>query len=474
MSETRKVDVLVIGGGPAGMKGAIQAAKEGRDVLLVEREPALGGECVNRGTIPSKTLRETAVYLANLRQRSAGLFDAELRSDIKVASLMKRLTTVVDHLREYLGNQVARNGIRRLQGMARFVSPEEVELVSPTGEKITISADIIMVATGTRPRTPPEVPVDHEHILDSDSILSLIYLPTSMTVLGAGVIACEYATLFAALGVEVLMVEKRDRPLGFLDRELTDHFVESFERAGGRFIPNASVESVHWDGVSRVITKLADGEILRTEKMLCALGRVASVRTLAPEKAGVEMTDRGLIRVDETFTTTNPRVIAVGDVIGPPALATTAMFQGRKAMRHALGLPAENCSECAPIGIYTVPEIGCVGMREEDAIEAHGGCIVGHAPFQELARAHISGNTEGFLKLVCDPAGRKILGVHAVGEGATDLVHIAQIAIAAGLEVDAFLENVFNFPTLAEAYCVAAIDVIGQRTRLEEAASAAA
>lgn len=468
MSDPRHVEVLVIGGGPAGLRGAIQAAKAGKEVVLVERKPTLGGECVERGTIPSKTLRETAVYLSTLPRRSAGVFDAEVPADLKVASLMHRLKTVVRHHQSYLGAQADRNGIERVQGVARFVGVKRVEVTAPDGSHSTLTADTILVATGTRPRIPSDVPVDHEHILDSDSVLSLIYLPSSITVLGAGVIACEYASLFAALGVEVTMVEKRDRPLGFLERELTDRFLEAFEGFGGRFIPFASVQSVHWDGISRVITKLEDGEILRTEKMLCALGRVASLRTLAPDESGIEMTERHHIRVDENFETSQPGVYAVGDVIGPPALATTAMVQGRKAMRHALGLPVERCSDCAPIGIYTIPELASVGDREEDVREREGGCMVGRASFRELARAHISGSTDGFLKLVCDAEGRKVLGVHAVGEGATELVHLGQLAIHAGLDVDAFLENVFNFPTLAEAYCVAALDVVGQRSRLAE------
>ena len=280
-------DLIVIGGGPAGQKAAIQAAKLGRRVLLVDRQRAVGGECVHRGTIPSKSLRESAVYLSGLRQRTQGLLDLELSGDVKVASLMRRLDTVLGRHEHYMESQLRRNGIELRHGRARFLSPHELEIASCEGGAVRARADFIVIATGSRPRRPPGIPVDHEHVLDSDSILSLIYLPRSLTVLGSGVIAAEFASIFAALGVEVTMIDRYERPLGFLDPELTDCFTRVYERQGGRFLPLRKVRSVAWDGVATVVTELEDGEVLHSDKVLCAQGRVAELSGLELAAAGL-------------------------------------------------------------------------------------------------------------------------------------------------------------------------------------------
>jgi NAD(P) transhydrogenase len=306
-------------------------------------------------------------------------------------------------------------------------------------------------------------------VLDSDSILSLIYLPRSLTVLGGGVIACEFASLFAALGVEVTMVDSNARPLSFLDPELTARFLAVFERLGGRFLPGQKLESVAWDGGSAVVTRLLGGASLRSEKCLCALGRVANVAGLDLAAAGIALSPRGHVPVDGELRTCVPHIYAAGDVIGPPALAATAMEQGRRAVRAALGLCLHGSGEHVPIGIYTIPEIASVGLSEAEAVQKHGGALVGRARFEELARAHINGETEGLLKLVAAPDGL-VLGAQIVGEGATELVHVAQMALAGKLTLDAFVDNVFNFPTLAEAYRVAALDA--QARRVQQAAAA--
>lgn len=459
-----RFDVLVLGSGPAGHKAAVQAAKVGKRVLIVDREPAAGGECVQRGTIPSKTLRESAAYLAGLRARSEDLLQLSLPPQTKVASLMRRLRTVRTAHERYLTAQLERNGITRWHGRARFLSPERVEVVMPDRSKRTVAATLIVVATGSRPRQPENVPVDHEHVLDSDSILSLIYLPASLTVLGSGVIACEFASLFAALGVQVTMVDSSPRPLAFLDPELTEQFSKSYEREGGRFLAGRKLESVTWDG-SQVVTRIVGGEEIRAEKCLCALGRIANVAGLDIQAAGIGLTPRGHIAVDANLRTAAPNIYAAGDVVGPPALAATAIEQGRRAVRHGLGLPTHASGEFVPSGIYTIPEIASVGLDEAQAIAKHGSAIVGRARYDELARAHINGQTEGLLKLVASPDG-KLLGAHAIGEHATELVHVAQMALVGGLTLDAFVDNVFNFPTLAEAYRVAALDAaakIGKR-----------
>jgi NAD(P) transhydrogenase len=460
-----RCDVLVLGAGPAGHKAAIQAAKAGKRVLLVDRAPMAGGECVQRGTIPSKTLRESAAYLVGLRARSEGAFEISVPPQAKVASLMRRLKAVRTSHEAYLEGQLERNAVQRLRGRARFLSPDEVEVRSPDKSVHLVRATVVVIATGSRPRQPENVPVDHEHVLDSDSILSLIYLPESLTVLGAGVIACEFASVFAALGVKVTMVDAGARPLGFLDPELTAPYLAAFERMGGRFVPQQKTRVVRWDGTA-VVTELEGGEVLRAEKLLCALGRVADVQDLGLEAAGIALTSRGHVQVDADLRTTLAHVYAAGDVVGPPALAATAVDQGRRAVRHALGLPLHHAGEHVPVGIYTIPEIASVGLTEAQAVQQCGGAFVGRAKFTELARAHINGQTDGLLKLVADPSGR-LVGAHIVGEAAIELVHVAQMALVGNLTLEAFVDHVFNFPTMAEAYRVAALDAVAKMGALQ-------
>lgn len=469
MTKELRFDVIVIGGGPGGQKAAVQAAKAGRRVLLIDRESAVGGECVHRGTIPSKTLRQCGLnymhWTRNFVDRDAGQ-----RCELAMATLLRRQAAVTQAHERYMSRQMERNRIVTWRGHASFVGPHELEVKAVDGSRRQVHADLIVIATGSRPRTPPNVPIDHENVLDSDSILSLPYLPTSMLMLGAGVIACEFASIFAALGVRVTIVDKGERPLGFLDSELTEIFVSEFEALGGKFVGRRTIGKVEFDGVSQVELTLDDGEVLRADKLICALGRVAQVSGLALEKAGLAVNPRGTLDVDENCATTVPGIYAVGDVIGPPALAATSMEQGRRAVRHALGLPPLNVSATTPVGIYTIPEMASVGATEAEVVARYGSACVGRSKFAELARGHINGDEEGLLKLVCDPSGRKLLGAQILGEGATELIHVAQMAIATGQDVDVFIDNVFNFPTFAEAYLVAGLDVLAQRQKLARAA----
>lgn len=453
-------DFVVLGAGPAGQKAAVQAAKSGRSVLLVDREARAGGECVHRGTIPSKTLRESAMRMT---ARDARPSEGER---IKVESLMQRLSQVLGAHEAYIGRQLERNQVTRARGRARFVDAHTVEITGVDGARRQVSADFVVVATGSRPRTPGDIPVDHEHILDSDSILSLVYLPESITVLGAGVIACEFATIFQRLGVRVTLIDKGARPLAFLDQEVTDLFVERFHAAGGKFLAGRKHTRVEHDGLSACHVHLDDGSIVKSEKVLVALGRTASLAGLDVKNAGLELSDRGFLPVDGNCRTKVEHIYGAGDVIGPPALAASSMEQGRRAVRHALGMPLGPSAETIPAGIYTIPEMASVGLGEQEAIARHGSAIVGRARFEELARGQINGDTDGLVKLVCDPAGEQLVGAQILGEGATELIHLAQMAIVARLPVSTFVENVFNFPTLAEAYRVAALDVAGQRARL--------
>ena len=459
----KRFDLLVIGAGPAGQKAAVQGAKAGCSVLLVERDSGVGGECVHRGTIPSKTLRESAVYLAGLRRRAAELIGGELGPDTKLESLMRRLDNVLERHRHFMGEQLERNGIELWRGRARFVSPREVDVACTRGATWRASAGVVIVATGSRPRRPPEVPVDHERILDSDSILSMPYLPGSLTVLGAGVIASEFASIFQTLGVRVTMIDRGEQPLPFLDAELTGRFVSHFERDGGRFVPCSRAARVVCDPLGPVETTLDSGVVVRSEKVLVALGRTACVQGLGLEAAGVAVNERGFITVDEHCRTSTPSVYAVGDVIGPPALAASSMEQGRRAVRHALGLELGPPPETVPIGVYTIPEMASVGLSEADVVAREGAALVGRSRFAELARGQINGDCEGLLKLVADPSGTRLLGAQIVGEGATELIHLAQLALIGRLDVDAFVDNIFNFPTLAEGYRVAALEIAGKR-----------
>jgi len=463
-------DVVVLGAGPAGQKAAICAQKAGARALLVDEEQRPGGACVRHGTIPSKTLRETALALTAFRRLSGGAVAVALDSEVTLHSLMSRLDQVISAHETFIDEQLRRNQVERWHGRARFVSPHSVEVRGVDGTRRVAEGRFVVIATGSRPRNPPEVQVDHEHVLDSDSILSLTYLPKSLAVLGGGVIACEYASIFASLGVEVTVIDRAPRPLGFLDPELTDCFTRALEEAGGRFVGGSKPTSVVFDGLSSVTTTLENGVKIETEKVLCALGRVANVEALDLAVAGLSTNARGLIEADAHCRTKVPHIYAAGDVIGPPSLASTSMEQGRRAICDALGLPSSTSATLIPAGVYTIPEIASVGIDEPEA-RKKGGCVVGRARFSELARAQIAATPEGLLKLVTDAEGRRILGVQVVGTGAAELVHIGQVAILAGWPVDELVEQIFNFPTLAEAYRVAALDVIKQRSRALVAAA---
>jgi NAD(P) transhydrogenase len=315
------------------------------------------------------------------------------------------------------------------------------------------------------------VPVDHEHILDSDSILSLAYLPQSLIVLGGGVIACEYASIFALLGVRVTMIDRNPRPLMFMDAELTDHFVNALRRRGGDFLGGMGVRGVEWDEVAAVQVRLDDGRTLEAEKVLSALGRVARLDGLHVERAGLAVDARGVLPVNPWGQTACPHIYAAGDVIGPPSLASASMEQGRRAARHALGLELHGDDELIPSGVYAVPELACVGLTEEAARARDPGVVVGRANFEEIARGQIAYAREGLLKMVAGSDGR-VLGVHIVGEAATELVHVGQLAMLGGATADAFIDHVFNFPTFAEAYRVAALQIARQLLARRQAEAA--
>lgn len=455
--KSEEFDFLVIGSGPAGQKAAIQAAKAGKRVAVIERERQVGGSCVHTGTIPSKSLREHA-----LRQRVRRV---DLSAE-PMQSLLDGVNATIAAHDAYMAAQLERNRITLLRGRASFLDGRTLALRHIDGSQSRVGSPLIVIATGSRPRTPAHLSVDHEHVLDSDSILSLAYLPRSLLVLGGGVIASEYAAMFAALGCKVTQADQYDRPLGFLDPELTKFYVDELRGAGGEYLPRCEAVSTLWDGISQVRTEFTNGQVLLADKVLVALGRVANVDSLHLHSAGIALTSRGHIQVDEHLKTTAEGIYAAGDVIGPPALASVSMEQGRRAACHALGLltPQDPVSRL-PSGVYTIPEIATVGLDENEARRHFGGCVVGRARFEEIARGQINGCQRGLLKLVADPGGRRVVGVQIAGDSATELVHIGQLGLAAELDVDAYVDNVFNFPTMAEAYRIAALDIVKQRAR---------
>ena len=457
-------DVVIIGSGPAGQKSAIQSAKAGQSVAIIERDNLFGGACVHRGTIPSKTLRENALRVKHMRQNAA-LVDFKLGEDTEMATLVNRLEDVLKAHDKYMREQISRNNIERIHGRASFIDNQTVKVTKVGGDEIVINTKKVIIAAGSYPRNPDNIPIDHEHVLDSDSILSMLYLPASLTVLGGGVIASEYASIFQALGVKVTMIDKYPTPLGFLDEDMTDTFVSAFENMGGTWRGNQQVEKVYWDGISEVVTECADGRVVRSQKLLCAAGRIANVGDLKLENAGLALNERGLISVDDNLCTSVENIYAAGDVIGPPSLASASMEQGRRAACNALDIPLGDLSKLIPAGIFSIPELSSVGLTEKQAREQHGDVIVGRAKFEEVARGQISGNTEGMLKIVADAKGKKILGVMLVGESSTEVVHIGHMAMLCNAEVDIFVESTFNFPTLAEAYRIAALEILAKRPK---------
>lgn len=456
-------DVIIIGSGPAGLNAAQEAASRGAHVLVIEQERLPGGACVQYGTIPSKTLRETALTLSAFQRRSGDVYRISHDAQLSICSLLQRLDEVVHAYQASAAACLDLPNIERSYGRASFLSADTLTIQSVMGASRVVSGSVIVIATGSRPRNPPHLSVDHENILDSDSVLSMSYLPQSLAVIGSGVIACEYASTFAALGVRVVMLDKWLRPLGFLEQELVDVFLARFAANGGQFLGARDVVSADWDGVSAVNIQLSDGERIQADKALVAMGRAANLEALGIEQAGLKVSERGFLEVNEFCQTAVPHVYAVGDTAGPPALASASMEQGRRAICHALGGARSVVPGLIPSGIYTIPEIATVGLTEQEVIARRGGAVVGRARYGQLARAHIMASAEGMLKLVADECGERLLGVQVAGDGATELIHMGQLAIVGGMSVDVFVNSIFNFPTMAEAYRVAALQILQAR-----------
>lgn len=371
---------------------------------------------------------------------------------------------------QHMKDQLLRNGLDIVHGRASFTGPHELEVLTTTGTRQRYHAKNIVIASGSKPRHPDEINIDHENIYDSDSILTLAYLPQSMVVLGGGVIACEYASIFAMPGVKVTLIDRYPQPLGFLDEDLTERFVRSFKRKGGVFLGQVTVEACSFDGVGQVETRLQDGTVIQSDKVLCAQGRIADLDALQIKHAGLSLDERSLLSVDEHGRTAKAHIYAAGDVVGPPSLASASMEQGRRAACHILGIEVGSLGELVPSGIYSIPELASVGLSEQQARKEFDEVVVGHADFREIARGHIANAKDGMLKLVVSADG-KIRGVHIVGTHVTDLVHIGQMAMLQGADVNTFIENVFNFPTYAESYRVAALSAAAKLSTIADRVS---
>lgn len=450
-------DLLVIGSGPGGQKAAIAAAKLGCRAAVVERPEMIGGVCVNTGTIPSKTLREAILYLTGIDQREMYGQAYRVKDEITVADLTARTRHVVTRESDVVRSQLTRNRVAVLPGLAYFVGPHAVEIDDGGGRTRKITADKIVIATGTRPARPASVAFDEKTIIDSDGIINLEAVPRSMVVAGAGVIGIEYASMFAALGTKVTVVERRDRMLEFCDSEVVEALKYHLRDLAVTFRFGETVASVE-SRPEGTITVLRSGKKIPADTVLYSAGRQGMTDGLNLPAAGLAADERGRIPVDEFYRTKVEHIYAVGDVIGFPALAATSMEQGRLAANHAFGETGSTSEIPQPIGIYSIPEISFVGRTEEELTDACVPFEVGVSRYRELARGQIVGDSYGMLKLLVSPADRRLLGVHVFGTIATELIHIGQAVMGCGGTIDYLVDAVFNYPTLSEAYKVAALD----------------
>ncbi len=451
-------DFLVIGSGPAGQKAAIQAAKLGKKVAIVDRRTDIGGVCLHTGTVPSKTLREAVLYLSGYSQRGFYGQGYRLKDDLTMADLKQRLHTTIQREAEVILHQLSRNGIQVFNGTASFTDEKHVQVEDEKGKVIEIQADYFLIATGTYPVHPENYPFDCGKVIDSDNILDLEDLPRSMTVIGAGVIGVEYASIFSALDVEVNLIDGRDTLLGFMDRELTDELVHQFRDQGMVVRLGEQVDTITYQENGSVLTLLKSGKKLHSDVVLVAAGRSGNTQSLNLDLAGVELSSRHLIQVNEFYQSSQSHIYAAGDIIGFPSLASTAMEQGRQVAGHAFGQNIANKLENFPFGIFAVPEMSMVGLTEQELTKKNIPYEVGIARLRETTRGQIMGLEHGILKLIFSLDEHKLLGIHIIGEGATELIHIGQATLVLNGGLDYFLDNVFNYPTLAEAYKIAALD----------------
>ncbi|ROO88710.1 NAD(P) transhydrogenase [Actinocorallia herbida] len=457
-------DLLVLGSGPGGQKAAIAAAKLGKKAAVVEKRNMLGGVCINTGTIPSKTLREAVLYLTGLSQRELYGQSYRVKDEITVTDLGMRTQHVIGREIQVIRSQLGRNHVHLFEGTGRFLDAHTIGVSGAEEKKVT--AEKIVIATGTSPARPSSVEFDDRTVIDSDAILHLDRVPETLVVVGAGVIGIEYASMFAALGTKVTVVERRERMLEFCDLEIVEALKYHLRDLAVTFRFGESVAAVE-RRPRGAITVLESGKKIPADCVMYSAGRQGKTAELCLDAAGLAADPRGRIEVDEHYRTEVPHIYAVGDVIGFPALAATSMEQGRLAAQHAFAEPVADMHELQPIGIYTVPEISFVGKSEDELTRERVPFEVGISRYRELARGQIIGDSYGMLKLLVSPDTRRLLGVHVFGTGATELVHIGQTVMGCGGTVDYLVNTVFNYPTLAESYKVAALDAMNKMRAIE-------
>jgi len=450
-------DLVVIGSGPAGQKGAISAAKHGKKVAVIDRKGMLGGVSLHTGTIPSKTLREAILYMTGFRQRAFYGCDYAVKDRIGKEDLSARVRIVQERELEVVRHQFRRNEITVIQGSAQFVDPHTIRVETESGD-VSLAAEKILIACGTRPARNPMIPFDGQTVIDSGEMESLSRIPKELIVVGAGVIGIEYASMCAALEIRVTIIEQRPEMLDFVDREIVEQLQYHLRNLDVILRFGEKVLSVEKDSSGAVVAILDSGKTVSAEALLYAVGRQTNADLLNLDAAGVAIDERGKISVNEHFQTAIPHIYAAGDVIGFPALAATSMEQGRLAASHMFGGAANNSAFPLPYGIYTIPEISMIGKTERQLTEEKIPYEVGVAKYDELARGQILGDQTGKLKLLFDPKNLKLLGLHIIGEGATELIHIGQAVLNTGATIEYFRDTVFNYPTLAEAYKVAALN----------------
>ncbi len=451
-----RYDLVVIGSGPSGQKAAIQGAKLGKRVAVVERRRVVGGVCIHTGTIPSKTLREAVLYLTGFSLHGIYGVSYAVKKEIRVEDLAVRVRHVIQRETDVILNQMQRNGVEVIYGEASFAGPREIAVESGQG-RLSLAADRAIVAVGTEPSPPDSVRCDDRTVIDSDGILRIRELPRTMTVVGGGVIGLEYASILSALGIRITLLDQRDRLLEFVDQEIVESLSYQLRQRGVTIRLGEAVRRVVCED-GGAVAELTSGKKVRSETILYSVGRTGATATLNLAAAGLSADARGRIAVDGHFRTAVPHIYAVGDVIGFPSLASTSMEQGRLAAAHAFGLPVRPMSALYPYGIYSVPEISMVGPTEEELTRKSVPYETGISRYREIARGQILGDDTGVLKLLFHRDTRKLLAAHAIGTGATELIHIAHAAVSLGGTLDYFLESVFNYPTLAECYKVAALD----------------
>lgn len=453
---TDHYDLIVIGSGPAGEKGAAQAAQAGKRVAMIERAANVGGAGIN-GTVPSKTLREAALYFSGLRQR--GLFGIEygLKENLSVKDFMQRERDAVEIEQKIIEDSIQRNNITLIRGEAAFKDAHTIQVTSAEGD-LQISGEVILIATGSTPHNPPEIPVDRKLIYDSDSILQMTHIPKTMAIVGAGVIGTEYASLFAALGVQVMLIEPRERVLPFVDTEMIHRLLEHLKSLDVTFALGHTVTAVeHLDGQIRLT--LNNRSVTDFEAVLVATGRQGNVKSLKLDQVGVEVDERGIITVNDRFQTSVPNIYAAGDVIGFPALASASMEQGRVAMVNAFDPNSKHqMTSILPLSIYAIPEISMVGVTEDECMAKQIPYVVGHGYFKQNPRGQIIGDMSGMIKLIFSPHNKMLLGVHIIGEQASELIHIGAHVMMAGGTINSFVQAIYNYPTLASLYKDAAVD----------------